>query len=125
LTDRLGVQYSDAYQHPEEFRPGRFLDKPPPPYTLIPLGGGVRRCVGAIFAVIEIKTVLRTTLERVQLRAASQEPERSVRWRRFTVTPRRGGRVIPDGRCRARPAALNARRDGDRLHPEAPGTPGA
>jgi cytochrome P450 len=89
----LGVQRSEAYENPEEFRPERFLDRTPPPYTLIPFGGGVRRCVGASFAVMEIKTILRTTLERVRLRPTNQKPERPVRWRRFTVTPARGGRV--------------------------------
>ena len=92
----LGVQLSEAYENPEEFRPERFLDRAPPPYTLIPFGGGVRRCVGAGFAVMEIKTILRTTLERVRLRPTSQKPERPVRWRRFTVTPGRGGRVTID-----------------------------
>jgi hypothetical protein len=42
---------------------------------------------------MEIKTILRTTLERVRLRATDEKPERPVRWRRFTVTPARGGRV--------------------------------
>jgi hypothetical protein len=92
----LGVQRSDAYENPEEFRPERFLDQPPPPYALIPFGGGVRRCAGASFAVMEIKTILRTTFERVRLRATREKPERPVRWRRFTVTPARGGRVTVD-----------------------------
>jgi cytochrome P450 len=89
----LGVQLSEAYENPEEFRPERFLDRPPSPYTLIPFGGGVRRCVGASFAVMEIKTILRTTLERVRIQATSEKPERPIRWRRFTVTPRRHARV--------------------------------
>jgi cytochrome P450 family 135 len=89
----LGVQLSDAYANPEEFRPERFLDRPPSPYTLIPFGGGVRRCVGASFAVMEIKTILRTTLEHVRIQAATERSERPVRWRRFTTTPARGGRV--------------------------------
>jgi cytochrome P450 len=92
----LGVQLSEAYENPEEFRPERFLYQPPPPYALIPFGGGVRRCVGASFAVMEIKTILRATLERVRLRTTSHRPERPVRWRRFTVTPSRGGRVTLD-----------------------------
>lgn len=89
----LGVQLSESYEAPEEFRPERFLDRPPPPYALIPFGGGVRRCVGASFAFMEIKTILRTTLERVRLQPTNQKPERPVRWRRFTVTPSRGGRL--------------------------------
>lgn len=94
----LGVQLSDAYEDPEEFRPERFLDGPPPPYTLIPFGGGIRRCVGASFAVMEIKTILRTTIECARLRPTGQRPERPVRWRRFTVTPGRGGRVTIDAK---------------------------
>ncbi len=90
----LGVQLSDAYESPEEFRPERFLDRPPPAYALIPFGGGVRRCVGASFAVIEIKTILRATIECVRLRPTDQRPERPVRWRRFTVTPSRGARAV-------------------------------
>jgi cytochrome P450 family 135 len=89
----LGVQLSDVYDSPEEFRPERFLDRPPRPYTLIPFGGGVRRCAGASFAVMEIKTILRTTFERVRLQATGDKPERPVRWRRFTTTPGRGARV--------------------------------
>jgi cytochrome P450 family 135 len=82
----------------EEFRPERFLDRPPAPYTLIPFGGGVRRCIGASFAVTEIKTILRTTLERLRLQTTTHRPERPVRWRRFTVTPARGGRVTISAR---------------------------
>jgi cytochrome P450 family 135 len=89
----LGVQRSEAYEHPEEFRPERFLEGAPPPYALIPFGGGVRRCVGASFAVMEIKAILRRTIAGVRLRPSGQRPERPVRWRRFTVTPGRGGRV--------------------------------
>jgi cytochrome P450 family 135 len=99
----LGVQLSDAHERPDEFLPERFLDRPAPPYALIPFGGGVRRCVGASFAMVEIKTILRTTLQRVQLQAAQQGPERPVRWRRLTVTPNRGGRITIASKDRARP----------------------
>jgi cytochrome P450 len=101
----LGVQLSDAHERPDEFLPERFLDRPAPPYALIPFGGGVRRCVGASFATMEIKTILRATLQRVQLQAAQQPPERPVRWRRFTVTPNRGGRITIAAKTAAREAA--------------------
>jgi cytochrome P450 len=90
----LGVQVSEAFERPQEFRPERFLKRPAQPYTLIPFGGGAHRCVGASFAVMEMKTILRTVIERVELRAAFPRSERPVRWRRFTVMPTRGGRVI-------------------------------
>lgn len=94
----LGVQQSEVFERAEEFRPERFLDRPPASYTLIPFGGGVRRCVGASFALMEIKTILRTTLECARLRPTSRRPERPVRWRRFTVTPAKGGLVTVEAR---------------------------
>jgi cytochrome P450 len=94
----LGVQMSESYDAPEEFRPERFLERSAPAYALIPFGGGVRRCVGASFAVMEMKTILRTVLERVELQAPSPRPERPIRWRRFTVSPSRGARVIVTAR---------------------------
>jgi cytochrome P450 family 135 len=90
----IGAQRSSAYTDPRVFRPERFLDQQPPPYTLIPFGGGARRCVGASFAMMEMKTILRTVLERVELRSPAERSERPNRWRRFTTTPGRGGRVI-------------------------------
>ena len=48
----------DAYPDPYAFRPERFLDTPPSTYTWIPYGGGVRRCLGAAFAEMEMRVVL-------------------------------------------------------------------
>ncbi len=103
----LAVHLSQQYEDPEEFRPERFLGRPAPPYALIPFGGGVRRCVGASFAVMEMKTILRTVLERIELRAARSRPERPIRWRRFTVSPSRGARVVVS--ARREPAAAQPR----------------
>ena len=41
-------------------------------YTWIPFGGGVRRCIGASFAQFEMRVIIRTILERAQLRAADR-----------------------------------------------------
>ena len=41
---------------PQAFRPERFLDGAPEPYTWIPFGGGVRRCLGAAFATLEMRS---------------------------------------------------------------------
>jgi cytochrome P450 len=90
----ISMHLSKAFPDAEQFRPERFLDQPPSSYTLIPFGGGTRRCIGASFALMEMKTILRTVLERVELRAPTQRPERAVRTRRITTIPARGGRVL-------------------------------
>ncbi|MEA2397636.1 MAG: cytochrome family [Thermoleophilaceae bacterium] len=85
----------DVYPDPRAFRPERFLDGAPAPYTWIPFGGGVRRCIGASFAQYEMATVLRTLISRVRLRAASSRPE-PPRTRNVTIVPSRGCRVVVD-----------------------------
>ncbi len=94
----ISVHLSKAFPDAEQFRPERFLEQPPPSYTLIPFGGGPRRCVGASFALMEMKTILRTVLARVELCAPTQKPERAVRTRRITTVPARGGRVLVTAR---------------------------
>lgn len=71
----------DLYSHPFRFQPERFLGAPPENYTWIPFGSGVRRCVAAAFAQLEMKQVMQTVLEEVELGAApsgsSQRARRS------------------------------------------------
>ncbi len=55
------------FPHPERFDPDRFLDRLPDTYSWIPFGGGIRRCIGASFAHMEMDVVLRVMLERVRL----------------------------------------------------------
>jgi cytochrome P450 len=81
----------EVFPEPDEFRPERFLDRAPGTYTWIPFGGGVRRCVGATFAQMEMQVVLRTIAQRVRLEAVG-EPE-PVRRRAITLVPARGGEV--------------------------------
>ena len=84
---------SDVYPDPAAFRPERFLERPPGTYTWIPFGGGVRRCIGASFALFEMRVVLSTLLARATVRAA--EPQREgTRRRAITLTPSRGARVV-------------------------------
>jgi cytochrome P450 len=83
----------DAFPDPYAFRPERFLDKPPSTYTWVPYGGGVRRCLGAAFAEMEMRVVLTEILRRFDLRAASRRAERVAR-RNVTFSPRHGTRVI-------------------------------
>ena len=85
----------DLYESPAEFRPERFLDGAPAPYTFIPFGGGSRRCLGAAFATLELREVLRAVAARFELRPDRSEGER-MRRRSITLTPARGGYVTPE-----------------------------
>jgi cytochrome P450 len=82
-----------AYRAPMEFRPERFLEPDPPDtYTWIPFGGGVRRCLGASFALMEMRIVLRRVLERTRLEPAGG-PDKVER-HGITMVPKRGVRVV-------------------------------
>jgi cytochrome P450 len=78
---------------PHTFRPERFLDGAPEPYTWVPFGGGVRRCLGAAFAQLEMKVVISAILARAQLKAPRERAEKA-RFRGVTVNPSRGGEAI-------------------------------
>jgi cytochrome P450 len=87
---------ADIYPDPDAFRPERFLDRPPGTYTWIPFGGGIRRCIGATFAQMEMQVVLRTIAARVTLESVgAPEP---VRRRGIALVPARGGQVRVRGR---------------------------
>ncbi len=93
----------DLYAQPYAFRPERFLGNPPGTYTWIPFGGGRRRCLGASFAVQEMKVVLRAVLSRYELLAPSAAGE-GTRRRSITFSPSRGATVVLAER---RPAAAH------------------
>jgi cytochrome P450 len=91
----LLVQYDPELYPPDPhaFRPERFLEGAPEPYTWIPFGGGVRRCLGAAFAQLEMKVVISTLVRRTRLRAPRLKSEKA-RFRGVTVLPSRGGEAI-------------------------------
>ena len=108
----------DVYEEPRAFRPERFLENPPGTYTWIPFGGGVRRCLGASFAQVEMKIVLRELVARLDIRAARPRPERRVR-RAVVFAPERGGELVVQ---RRRPLAQVAHHHDEETAPprEAP-----
>jgi cytochrome P450 len=81
------------FDAPDAFRPERFLEAKPDTYAWIPFGGGVRRCIGAAFAHMEMDVVLRTLLERVRIVPAPDEPGEPLRFRGVAHVPARGGRA--------------------------------
>jgi len=82
----------DVYPEPSRYRPERFLEQPAGTYTWIPFGGGVRRCLGASFALFEMKQVLTAMISRIEPSATTSAPERVTR-RAITMNPGDGGRV--------------------------------
>ncbi len=84
----------DIYPRPEEFRPERFLEKAggraggrgPNQYTWIPFGGGRTRCLGASFAMLEMKVVLRAVLQACEIAPVNPAAERTRR-RSITFSP--------------------------------------
>jgi cytochrome P450 len=78
-----------SFPDPYSFRPERFIESPTETYSWIPFGGGTRRCLGASFALFEMKVALRTIIRRAVLRPASDTPEEIVR-RNVTLAPKHG-----------------------------------
>jgi cytochrome P450 len=97
---------AEIYADPYAFRPERFLEKSPGTYTWIPFGGGLRRCLGASFAMLEMKLVIPAVLRACELRTSASGPELARR-RNITVRPGAGARVTLDERTRE-PAAVAA-----------------
>jgi cytochrome P450 family 135 len=62
--------------------------------TFIPFGGGVRRCLGAAFAALEMREVLRAVAARFTLAPEREQGER-MRRRNVTLAPARGASIIP------------------------------
>ena len=84
-----------ATRRPSEFRPERFLDgDAPDTYTWLPFGGGTRRCLGASFAMMEMRVVIRRVLERTDLQPGVRASPRRACARGSRSAPKHGARVI-------------------------------
>lgn len=81
------------FPDPDRFDPQRFLGTRPPTFAFIPFGGGTRRCVGAVFANVEMDVVLRTVLRHFVINSTAT-PAEKVHSRGVAYTPKDGGRIV-------------------------------
>jgi cytochrome P450 family 110 len=86
-----------VYPDPLRFQPERFLERKYTPFEYLPFGGGGRRCVGAAFALYEMKIVLGSILAQHRLSLAEEQPVRPVT-RTFTYAPKGGVKMLYQGR---------------------------
>jgi cytochrome P450 len=93
------------YPDPYAFRPDRFLDESPGTYTWIPFGGGRRRCLGASFAMLEMRIVVQALVQRRDLQPVAPGFE-APRRRNITIRPSNGCLVALPLRARTAPASL-------------------
>jgi cytochrome P450 len=98
----LAHRNPDVYPDPDSFRPERFLDEGPGTYTWFPFGGGIRRCIGASFALFEMNVVLKTMLRDARLRPATDARPERIRRRAITFAPERGATVLLERRSPVR-----------------------
>jgi cytochrome P450 len=89
------LAHASEASHPDHtaFRPERFLEGEVVTNTWIPFGGGVRRCIGAGFSLMEGVAVLREVLTAydVSLPAGTREQPKV---RNITSVPKHGARIV-------------------------------
>jgi cytochrome P450 len=99
----LAARHAATYPDAERFAPERWLGVKPDPYTWLPFGGGIRRCIGMAFAQLEMRVVLQTIVPRAQLRLADGPAH--VTRRGITLAPSGGTRVVLEPHRRTAHAA--------------------
>jgi cytochrome P450 len=83
----------DLYPEPQRFRPERFLEGEASPYSWLPFGGGIRRCIGAALAQAEMAEVIRAVVSSVELQTVRPRREPVV-IRGITMVPEHGTPVV-------------------------------
>ncbi|MGW1680384.1 cytochrome P450 [Saccharopolyspora sp. NPDC002376] len=82
---------AESYPEPDSFRPERFLDRGSTA-DWFPFGIGNRRCIGATFALVESRVVLKELLRRFEFETTDAPPEKAQR-RHVTLVPDREATV--------------------------------
>ncbi|QAT84746.1 MULTISPECIES: cytochrome P450 [Myxococcaceae] len=76
----------ETFPEPERFQPERFLGRRYSPFEYVPFGGGARRCIGAAFALYEMKVTLGTLLWAHRFELVNDTEVRPIR-RNVTAVP--------------------------------------
>jgi cytochrome P450 len=89
------LAHESEASHPDHsaFRPERFLEGQVATNTWIPFGGGVRRCIGAGFSLMEGVAVLREVLTTYDVAIPAGTTE-VPKVRNITSVPRHGARIV-------------------------------
>jgi cytochrome P450 family 135 len=105
VVPSITLVHEDAglYPEPDRFEPDRMVGATLSPTTWLPFGGGNRRCLGAGFAMVEMRVVLREILRRVELQTTTARDERA-KIKHVIMTPHRGARIT----VKARKAVVSA-----------------
>jgi cytochrome P450 len=89
----LSHSSEDSFPEPERFRPERFLEDKIQPNTWIPFGGGVRRCIGAGFSLMEGVAVLQEVLATYDVTVVAGHDDHP-KVRNITSVPALGARIV-------------------------------
>jgi cytochrome P450 len=95
VVTEASVMHRDERFHPNatSFDPDRYVGHKPDTYSWIPFGGGVRRCIGAAFAQLEMDVVVRTMLQHFELLPTDAQGERES-FRGVAFAPAKGGLAV-------------------------------
>ncbi|WP_081343256.1 MULTISPECIES: cytochrome P450 [Mycobacteroides] len=89
----LAHNSEESHRKPAEFRPTRFLDGTVASNTWLPFGGGVRRCLGAGFALTEGTVILQEIFQRFTISPAKHLASETPWVRNITTVPKHGARL--------------------------------
>jgi cytochrome P450 family 138 len=83
----------ESFPEPERFDPQRFVGNRPNTFRWIPFGGGNRRCIGDVFANMEMDVLLRTVLRNFTIEPTTRPAEKG---RTYGVShrPKKGGLIV-------------------------------
>jgi cytochrome P450 len=115
----IGLVHADEgiYPDSQRFDPDRMVGASLSPTTWLPFGGGARRCLGATFAMAEMRVVLREVLRRAELATTTAGGE-GQRVKHVILIPDRGGRIqVNQLRVPSNSATTDTRNEGASTQP--------